>query len=192
MKEGIRVWRRDQGTADLALYFLKFLMFREGCNVARKKKDIKRAEGNSNKDEIKRSCKERLHAISFNLLPTPSASFFFTSAFIPSSSSPVGPRVLLRSKTLTWFIVAACDFYKQRQGADKEETFFCCCCSRCKACWRTHLSILLLLLQSPDIMSFRTDENAFQFIQTGSTTKVAPRFSCLCCSIESTRTVLCL
>lgn len=43
--------------------------------MARKKKDFKRAEGNSNKDAIKRSCKERLHAISFNLLPTPSASF---------------------------------------------------------------------------------------------------------------------
>lgn len=124
MKEGIRVWRRDQGTVDLALCFLKFLMFREACNVARKKKDVKRAEGNSNKDEIKRSFKERLHAISFNLLPTPSASFFFTSAFIPSPFSPVGPRVLLRSQSLTWFIDAACDFYKQRQGADREETFF--------------------------------------------------------------------
>lgn len=96
--------------------------------------------------------------ITFNPLPTSSTTLFhacFLPIFLPSggTSAPVySPSHIQDSELWLDFLMHRVILTNWDKAADREESFRCCSC--CKACLRTHLSLLLFLFQSPEIMSF--------------------------------------
>lgn len=88
------------------------------------------------------------------------------AASFPSASCPVGPQCLsqflLDPQVWGWLdLLMQCVILTTwDKQADSKETFGCYSC--CKACWRTHLSLLIFFSQSPKIMSLRRKAGACQ------------------------------